>query len=115
VFSEVVRDALISQLNVAKNATFVQNVDRTRAEGVELAGSRQDLLPRVDVMGSLTYVNAVTAKDIAFPAAEGELLPSVPHWKGTAVITWRATEALTISTAARFASRNSRTWPMTTR
>ncbi len=106
LFSEVVRDALISQLNLAKNTTFIQNVDRTRAEGVELAGSRLDLLPKVDVTASLTYVNAVTAKDTAFPAAVGKLLPSVPQWKGAAVISWRATDALTISTAARFASRN---------
>ncbi|OXE36656.1 MAG: TonB-dependent receptor [Phenylobacterium zucineum] len=106
VFSEVVRDALISQLNPAKSATFIQNVDRTRAEGVEFAGARRGLLPNIDVSGSLTYVNAVTAKDTAFPAAVGKLLPSVPHWKGSAVVTWRATDALTISTAARFASRN---------
>ena len=106
VFSEVVRDALISQLNVARNTTFIQNVDRTRAEGVEFAGSRRDLLPTLDVSGSLTYVNAVTAKDTAFPAAVGKLLPSVPHWKGSAIVSWRASDALTISTAARFASRN---------
>jgi len=106
VFSEVVRDALISQLNLAKNTTYIQNVDRTRAEGVEFAGARRDVLPNIDLNGSLTYVNAVTAKDTAFPAAVGKLLPSVPHWKGTAVVTWRATDALTISAAARFASRN---------
>ena len=106
VFSEVVRDALISQLSLAKNTTFIQNVDRTRAEGVEFAGARRDVLPNIDLTGSLTYVNAVTAKDTAFPAAVGKLLPSVPHWKGTAVVTWRATDALTISAAARFASRN---------
>ncbi len=106
VFSEVVRDALISQLNVARNTTFIQNVDRTRAEGVELTGSRRGLLPNIDVTGSLTYVNAVTAKDTAFPAAVGKLLPSVPHWKGSAIVRWRATDALTLSTAARFASRN---------
>ena len=51
-------------------------------------------------------MNAVTAKDTAFPAAVGKLLPSVPHWKGSAIVSWRATDALTLSTAVRFASRN---------
>ena len=106
LFHEDVQDALISQLNVATNTTYVQNVDLTRADGVEFAGNRQNLLPRIDVSGSLTYVNAVTAKDVANPAAVGKLLPSVPHWKGSAVVSWRTTDALTLSAGVRFTSRN---------
>ncbi|HVY34372.1 MAG TPA: TonB-dependent receptor [Caulobacteraceae bacterium] len=106
IFSESIRNALISQLNIATNTTYIQNVDQTRAEGVELAASRQNLLPKIDVSGSLTYVNAITAKDTANPAAVGKLLPSVPHWKGSMTVSWRPTDFLTLSTAARFTSRN---------
>ena len=106
LFNEVIDNALISQLNPTSNATFVQNVDRTRARGVELVADRRNVLPRLDLAFSLTYADAITSKDTVFPAAVGKLLPSVPHWKGSAVVTWRATPKLTLTTAARFASRN---------
>jgi len=106
LFGEVIANALISQLNAATNTTYVQNVDRTRARGVELALERRDLVPGVDLSASLTFADAITAKDVAFPAAEGRLLPSVPHWKGNAVLSWRATPQVTLTTAARFTSRN---------
>jgi iron complex outermembrane receptor protein len=106
LFNEVIDNALISQLNAATNTSFVQNVDRTRARGVELALDRRDLLPGLDLSASLTFADAITSKDVAFPAAVGRLLPSVPHWKGNAVLSWRATPRLTLTTAARFTSRN---------
>ena len=36
----------------------------------------------------------------------GKLLPSVSHWKANAVLTWRPSERLSLTTAARYASRN---------
>ena len=106
VFNERVRDALISQINTVTNTTYVQNIDRTEARGMELVASRQALLPRLDMSASLTYADAITAKNRAFPASVGKRLPSVPLWKGTALVTWHATEALSLTAAARFASRN---------
>lgn len=109
LFNEVVDDALISQTNIASplvSTAYVQNVDRTRARGVELAIERRDVLPRIDVSGSVTYADARTVENAAFPAAVGKLLPSVPHWKLTAVATWRPTERWTLTAAARYASRN---------
>jgi iron complex outermembrane receptor protein len=108
LFNEIIDDALISQTNIASgiSTAYVQNVDRTRARGVELAAERRDVLPRVDLQGSVTYADARTVEDAAFPAAVGKLLPSVPHWKITAVATWRPTERWTLTAAARYASRN---------
>ena len=106
LFDEVVDNALISQLDAASGTTFVQNVERTRARGAELAIERRDVLPRLDLAASLTYADPITARDPVFPAAVGKLLPSVPHWKGNMVLTWRATPRLTVTSAARFASRN---------
>ena len=60
----------------------------------------------MDASTTVTYADAVTSLDTLFPAAVGKLLPSVPHWKGSAVVSWRATPRLTLSAAARFASRN---------
>ncbi|MDH7639860.1 TonB-dependent receptor [Sphingomonas oryzagri] len=108
LFNEVVKDALISQTGTLNGnlATFVQNVPRTRARGVELAVQRTDLLPRIDLSGSVTYADAETRRDPALPAAEGKLLPSVPRWKATLVGTWRPTDALSLTAAGRYSSRN---------
>ena len=106
LFNEVIDNALISQLNAATNTTFVQNVDRTRARGVELAIDHRDVLPGFDLSTSLTYADAITSKDTVFPAAVGKLLPSVPHWKGNLVLSWRPKPQVTLTTAARFTSRN---------
>ena len=117
LFDEVVKDALISQTGplsvvqpngatVSTTASFVQNVDRTRARGVELAIDRRDVVPRIDFSGSVTYADAITSKDTVFPAAVGHLLPSVPHWKASAVLTWRPTPRVGLTAAARYSSRN---------
>jgi iron complex outermembrane receptor protein len=111
LFNELVRDALISQtgplpVTPVQLGTFVQNVDRTRARGIELAAQRTDLVPGIDLSGSITYADAITSKDAALPAAVGKLLPSVPHWKATLVGTWRPTDAVALTAAARYASRN---------
>ncbi|WP_174296303.1 TonB-dependent receptor [Sphingomonas bacterium] len=111
LFDEVIDDALISQtgplaVTPVQVGTYVQNVDRTRARGVELAVARTDVVPRVDIQGSVTYADAITSKDRVFPAAVGKLLPSVPHWKATMVGTWRPAERVALTAAARYASRN---------
>lgn len=112
LFNEVVTDALISQTGTITavgggtlTANFVQNVDRTRARGVELAVVRNDLIPRVDLSGSVTYADATTRADPALPAAVGKLIPTVPRWKANAVATWRPVDGVSLSAAARYSSR----------
>ncbi|MBS0255009.1 MAG: TonB-dependent receptor [Proteobacteria bacterium] len=114
LFNEVIDNALISQTGsftppgggALVSASFVQNVDRTRARGVELAVDRRELVPHWDVAASLTYADAITSKDAAFPAAVGKLLPSVPHWKGSMVLTWHPTPRFSLTEGLRFVSRN---------
>ena len=110
LFNEIVRDALISQTGPLAGTTqlgsYVQNVDRTRARGVELAVTRTNVVPRVDLTGSLTYADAITSKDTILPTAVGKLLPQVPHWKATVVATWRPADAVALTAAARYSSRN---------
>ena len=113
LFNEVVDGALISQLgalpNSALTATFVQNIDRTRARGVELAVDRPNVLPGFDLSGSLTYADAITSAytllPVQTPSPVGKLIPGVPRWKATAVITWRPAQAVSLTAAARYASR----------
>jgi len=110
LFNEAIRDALISQVGPLNGtttlATFVQNVDRTLARGVEFGVNRTDLLPRFDLSGSVTYTDAETAKDVAFPGADGKLLPQVPRCRATAVGNWRPVDRLSLTAAGRLSSRN---------
>lgn len=109
LFNEVVTDALISQsgpLNGTTTlATFVQNVDRTRARGVEAAVVRTDIVPHFDLSGSVTYADATTRANSTFPASVGKRLPQVPEWKATLVGTWRPADGVALTAAGRYASR----------
>ena len=111
VFTEDIEDALISQTAaVTPGSTtlvaFVQNVDKVRARGVEAAAEAHDVIVRgLDLNGSVTWVDAETREDTAFPAAAGKRTPQVSRLRWTTVATWRATDRLTLTTAARYASR----------
>lgn len=117
LFDEVIDGALISQSAlvsvVQPNGTtttatiaFVQNVAQTRARGIEFALDRRDIVPGVDVSGSVTYADAITSRNPVFAASVGKLLPSVPRWKANAVVTWRPVKAVSLTAAARYSSRN---------
>jgi iron complex outermembrane receptor protein len=109
-FHESIRDALVSQSAalVAGSTTlfnYVQNIGRTRANGVEFAFDKRDLLPRFDLSGSITLTDPRIVSDPAFAAAEGKLLPQVPRRKATLVATWRPTDRLSLTGAVRYSSR----------
>jgi iron complex outermembrane receptor protein len=117
-FNESVVNALISQTGIVTipatgggaaqtvSTSFVQNVDRTRVRGIELAVDQRDILPHWDFSGSVTYADATTRRNDAFAASVGKMLPSVPRWKATAVVTWRPDPVVSLTTAARMTSRN---------
>lgn len=109
LFNESVKDALISQTGPLNGtttlATFVQNVDRTRARGVETVVQRTDIVDRFDLSASVTYADATTRANTAFPASIGKRLPQVPAWKATLVGTWRPADGIALTAAGRYASR----------
>jgi iron complex outermembrane receptor protein len=109
LFNESIRDALISQTGPLNGtttlATFVQNVGRTRARGIEAAVQRADIVARFDLTGSVTYADATTRANAAFPASVGKRLPQVPQWKATLVGTWRPVNGVSLTAAGRYASR----------
>jgi iron complex outermembrane receptor protein len=72
---------------------------------VEFTFVRNDLIPRFDLSGSVTYADATTRADAAFPAAVGKRIPTVPKWKANAVATWRPVDGIALTAAARWASR----------
>lgn len=109
LFNEVVDGALISQTGAVPNspltATFVQNIPQTRSRGAELALERHDILPGIDLSGSLTYADAIVSRNPTLPASVGNTMPGVPRWKANAVLTWRPAPPVSLTAAARYASR----------
>ncbi len=111
LFNERLKDALIAQSAplVPGSATlfsYVQNVDRVRARGIEAAFDRRNLLPGFDLSGSVTFVDPKILADAAFPAAIGKRTPQVPRRKATLVATWRPGERWSFTGAARYGSRS---------
>ena len=108
VFDERIRNALLSQTAPLGpfTASFVQNVDRTRATGVEVVGHQNDVLvPGLELSGWITYVDTEIERDAAFPAAVGKRLPQLPRWRGAAVATYSPTPKLDLTLAARYSDR----------
>jgi iron complex outermembrane receptor protein len=108
-FHEGIRDALISQSGQLPGQTqlfsFVQNIDKVRTNGVEMVLEKRNLLPHVDLSGSITFADPKIVSDRVFPAAEDKLIPQVPRRKATLVATWRPAERISLTGAARYSSR----------
>jgi iron complex outermembrane receptor protein len=112
LFHETIRDALISQTAplVPGSGTlfsYVQNVEKVRTNGMELAFERRGLVvPSLDLSGSVTLADPEVIDDPAFPAAEGKNIPQVPRRRATLVLTWHASEGTSLTLAGRYASRS---------
>ena len=111
VFGERVANALVSQSAplVSGSTTlysYVQNVDRTTAAGIELVGDKDHfLIPTLQLSGWLTYVRAKTDKDLVLPAAVGKDLPQLPRLRGSVVLTWSPTAKWDVTLAGRYSDR----------
>lgn len=114
LFHEDTRDALYSLLNTATNANTVQNVDRIRTTGLELASRASGeatawLLRGLSLQGSLTHADSRIVANSGFAAVAGDTLgkwqPRVPRWRASALASWQATPTLSASLGARYSGR----------
>jgi iron complex outermembrane receptor protein len=110
LFTEDIDDALLSQAGTTPFGTsvsFVQNVGHVRSRGAEAVVQAADVLvDGLDLSGSLTYVESEITRDAAFPAAAGKRAPQLPRLRWSAVASWRASERLTLTGAARYSDRS---------
>jgi iron complex outermembrane recepter protein len=112
LFNESIRDALIAQTaplapGSATLFSFVQNIPRTRAKGIELAFDRRDLLvPGLELQGSITLTDPEVVRDPAFARAQGKDLPQVPRRRATLVATYHAGTRASFTLAGRYSSRS---------
>ncbi len=113
-FQENTDDALIAQTNFVTGTvptTFTTNVDAIRNRGVEVeAGRTGFLIDRLDLTGSVTYVDSRILKDTAFASttgttARGKRVPYVPDWRATLVATYHIDPNWSWTVAARYSGK----------
>ena len=104
LFQEDLHNALVSQTDQSVNLTQTENVNKVRMQGVELASRTSDLLFQgFDLMGSLTYTNAIILDDQQYTAANGKEFPRIPKWRATLLGVYHQNEDLTYSLGMRYA------------
>jgi iron complex outermembrane receptor protein len=107
-FFERNRDALYSQTNVlvTPNVTNVQNVGLIRTHGLEAAWSDENvLLEGLDMQASLTWTDSKIRRNDKFPASVGKWQPRIPEWRASAVATYRVSDKLGATLAARYSGK----------
>jgi iron complex outermembrane receptor protein len=108
VFHETTRDALYSQTNVTvtPNVTNIQNVDRIRTRGLELAYQQGNVILRgLDLTASLTYAHSIIVENGNFPASVGKWQPRVPKWRATLLASYRPDDRWVYTLGARYSGR----------
>jgi iron complex outermembrane receptor protein len=106
LFHETTHDALYNQLIAGSTVSRVQNVDKVRTTGVELAYTGQDVFMRgLDLGGSLTYADSKIAANAALPASVGKWQPRVPRWRSTVYATYKPDARWAFTVAARYSGR----------
>ena len=104
LFHENTRDALYSQTNVlvTPNVTNIQNVDRIRTTGLELALAANDVaVSGLNLSASLTYADSEITANARFPASIGKQQPRVPKWRATMLTSYAPTQDWSASLGAR--------------
>ncbi|MGJ9417665.1 TonB-dependent receptor [Massilia sp. CMS3.1] len=104
-FGERTRDALYSQTNVlvTPNVTNVQNVGRIDTKGVELAYGASDVRwAGLDLNASLTWTDSRIERNANFPVSVGKRQPRIPEWRATGVASYRVSDKLALTLAARY-------------
>ena len=106
LFHETTKDALYNQLIANSTVSRVQNVDKVRTTGLELAYTGQDVFTRgLDLGASLTYADSKTVANAAFPVSVGKWQPRVPRWRSTVYASYRPDARWAFTVAARYSGR----------
>lgn len=107
VYEDDVRDALFSQTNttVFPTVTNIQNVDRVRTRGQEIAWDSRDVVAGLDLSLSAAHNDARTLANANNPSSVGKRFYRIPEWRADAVGTYRFGETVALTLAARYSGR----------
>lgn len=108
LFFERTKDALYSQsIAAGSTVTTVQNVDRVRTSGVELAHVAGELggIHGLELQSSLTYADSIITANANNPASVGKRQPRVPLWRASVLASYDFSEAWSASLGLRHSGR----------
>jgi iron complex outermembrane receptor protein len=108
LYEDDVRDALFSQTNttVFPTVTNIQNVDRVRTRGIEVAVAAREVgIPHLDVDASVAYNHAKTLENDKNPVSVGKYFYRIPDWRADLVGTYHVAEWLSSTLAVRYSGR----------
>jgi iron complex outermembrane recepter protein len=95
IFTDREKDTLYRQGDVFTGITTDQNIPRVRTRGAEIRYDRRSLFDgRLDLYGSIMYLDARILSNPNQPDSEGRFFPRVPRWRSRALATYHFTEAL---------------------
>ncbi len=114
LFNEYVRQALVTQSIAA--GSFVDNVDRIRNTGVEVAAQRDNAgIKGLSLFGSVTYVDSRIEKDASWTGTDPltsaptstahKRVPYVPDWRATVGATMHLADKWALTGALRYSGK----------
>lgn len=104
-FAERTVDALYSQ-QLTSTVSTVQNVDRIRTYGLEVAAQARHVgLRGLDLSGSVTYADSIIVRNDRFPASVGQWQPRVPRWRANVLASYQANDHWSTSLGVRYSGR----------
>ena len=107
LFDSELHNALFAQTDttVTPNVTEVENIDKARIYGAEVAVVLQNVfVTGLGLEGGVTYASAHTLKDTQNPSIDGKVFPRIPEWRVRGVITYQPVEDWTFAFGLRYAS-----------
>ncbi|EZP80847.1 TonB-dependent receptor [Novosphingobium resinovorum] len=108
-FWQRVKDTIFAFYGFNQNGVSTsnfKNVDVTRQYGFELIAEARDvLIPGLDIDANAAWIDSVTVRNDAAPAAEGVQFPRIPRWRLNGNLRYRVAEPVLVSIGVRYASR----------
>ncbi|MEZ0136100.1 TonB-dependent receptor, partial [Novosphingobium sp. NRRL B-2648] len=108
-FWQRVKDTIFSFYGFNQNGVSTsnfKNIDVTRQYGFELIAEARDvLIPGLDLDANAAWIDSVTVRNDAAPAAEGVQFPRIPRWRLNGNVRYRVAEPVLVSIGVRYASR----------
>lgn len=108
-FWQRVKDTVFAFYGTNQNGVTTsnfKNIDVTRQYGLELIAEARDvLIPGLDVDANAAWIDSVTVRNDAAPAAEGLQFPRIPRWRLNGNLRYRMAEPVLVSIGVRYASR----------
>lgn len=108
LFEDDVRDTLFSQTNstVLPNVTNIENIDRVRSRGAELAYIGENLfVSGLDLDASLGYTRAIILANGKAPETVGNKFYRIPLWRANLAATYRVDQRLSTMLGGRYSGR----------